>query len=94
MADSSRPTDPGHPVLAATPARQGRLGRHMVWVLVIGTFLAALALFLAWTGAWPSLSAADSKLANAHAKQAPSFHAPEPAPVVQEGADHTAPQQP
>jgi hypothetical protein len=35
--------------LNATRARQGRWGRHVFWVLVVSTVLAALALFGAWT---------------------------------------------
>ncbi len=91
MAESSRPDDGGHPVLAATPARQGRLGRHMFWVLVIGTALAAIGLFLAWTWKAPSLTRDDAKIANAHAQSAAAFSAPEPAPAtVQQGADRSA----
>ncbi|MGZ3377006.1 MAG: hypothetical protein ACXU8S_10455 [Phenylobacterium sp.] len=50
MADTSSVKDPAdhHPVLAATPARQGRPGRPVFWVLVISTFLAAAGLFVAW----------------------------------------------
>ena len=36
------------PVLNATRARQGRPGRHIFWLLVISTVLAAAALFGAW----------------------------------------------
>ena len=38
------------PVLGATRARQGRSGRHIVWVLVFGTLLTVLAFIvaLAW----------------------------------------------
>jgi hypothetical protein len=32
-----------------TRVRQGRLGRHVFWVLLVSTALAALALFGAWT---------------------------------------------
>jgi len=44
------PADLEHPgpVLNATRARQGRYGRHVFWVLVISTVLAAAALFGAW----------------------------------------------
>jgi hypothetical protein len=42
----------GRPVLGATRARQGRLGRDVFWVLLISTALAAVALFAAWT--WKS----------------------------------------
>jgi hypothetical protein len=92
MAESSQAADQPRPVLAATPARQGRLGRHMFWVLVIGTALAALGLFLAWTWKAPSLTADDTRIANDHAKSAASFSAPEPAPVTaQKSPNTTAP---
>ena len=35
-------------VIRATRARQGSWGRHILWVLVISTFLAALVLFGSW----------------------------------------------
>ncbi len=35
--------------VGATRARQGRLGRHVVWILLVSTALAALALFGAWS---------------------------------------------
>lgn len=47
MAILSRSTS--RPALNATRARQGRFGRHMFWVLLVSTALAALALFGAWT---------------------------------------------
>lgn len=43
------PQDHEHaPKVAATPARQGRWGRHVLWVLIASTVLAAAALFAAW----------------------------------------------
>ena len=45
---SYRDTDDA-PVVNATRARQGRWGRHIFWVLVFGTVLAALGMFAAWT---------------------------------------------
>lgn len=39
---------PHGPQVKATRARQGRWGRHIFWVLVISTVLAAVALFGAW----------------------------------------------
>lgn len=44
------PADLEHhgPAVNATRARQGRWGRHVFWVLVISTVLAAAALFGAW----------------------------------------------
>jgi hypothetical protein len=79
MADTSRPDEKGRPVLAATPARQGRYGRHMFWVLVIGTLLAAIGLALAWTWKAPSLARDDAKIAAGRAQSAPAFNAPAPA---------------
>lgn len=44
------PADLEHhgPVLNATRARQGRWGKHVFWVLILSTVLAAAALFSAW----------------------------------------------
>jgi hypothetical protein len=75
MANSHRPT-----TLGATRARQGRFGRHVVWVLLFGTLLAALALFGAWT--WKSGDLASTEpSANTQAMDARRFNAPEPAPI-------------
>lgn len=48
-----------HPVLTASRARQGRLGRHVFWVLMVSTALAAMALFGAWTWQADNLSAVE-----------------------------------
>ena len=82
MADTSRSNDRAHPVLNATRARQGRYGRHMFWVLVAGTALAAIGLFLAWTFKAPALSAAEANRTHAQAAGAKSFSAPQSAPVT------------
>lgn len=37
-----------HPTVNATRARQGRYGKHVFWLLIISTVLAAAALFGAW----------------------------------------------
>jgi hypothetical protein len=84
MADTSRTDDTGHKTLAATPARQGRYGKHMFWVLVFGTLLAAVGLFLAWTWKAPALSRAGDQLANTHAAAGPAYDAPNPAPATQQ----------
>ena len=87
MADSSRP------VLNATRARQGRWGKHMIWVLLFGTLLAAVALFGAWTWKAPDLAKAnvnDGKGAT-NATGVP-FNAPEPGvKVPQNGSKPGAP---
>jgi len=50
MATSTRYTN--SPRMAATRARQGRFGRHVLWVLLVSLALAVLALFGSW--AWQS----------------------------------------
>ncbi|HVI31183.1 hypothetical protein [Phenylobacterium sp.] len=66
--------------LGATRARQGRFGRHVVWVLLFGTILAALGLFAAWT--WKSGDLASTEPNNAReAADARAFNAPEPAAI-------------
>ncbi|WP_340645031.1 hypothetical protein [Phenylobacterium sp.] len=52
-----------HPVLTATRARQGRFGRHVFWVLLVSTALAAMALFGAWT--WQADNLASTEVDNA-----------------------------
>ncbi len=84
MADTSRSEPTGHPTMAATPARQGRFGKHMFWVLVFGTLLAAIGLFLAWTWKAPALSRASDQQANTHAAAGPAYDAPNPAPATQQ----------
>lgn len=51
--------DEGHDVLEATEARQGRWGRHMFWVLLVSTILAAVVLFSSWAFRSGDLSAAN-----------------------------------
>jgi hypothetical protein len=93
MADSSRPS--ASPKLDATPARQGRGGRAILWVLVVGTVLAAIALFAAWAWKAPGLSAPGSQQTTSSKAAADTFHAPEPAAInPPPGTDHTAPQPP
>ena len=52
------PTSTG-PRGSATRARQGRFGRHIFWVLIVSTVLAALALFGAWSFRAQDLAAVD-----------------------------------
>jgi hypothetical protein len=92
MAATSRSQESARPVLAATPARQGRLGRPIFWVLVISTVLAAIALFAAWGWRAPGLSQPGSQARVTAPSSAEAFHAPEPAPQVPPaGTDHTSP---
>lgn len=78
MALSTRETS--RPTVGATRARQGRPGRHVLWVLVFGLLLVILGFVAAYawkaddlasTGTDSRRSAATSEL----------FTAPEPAPI-------------
>ena len=65
------------PVLNATRARQGRIGRHVFWILLVSTALAAMALFGAWT--WQAGNMASVEPNNARQPaDAQAFQAPEP----------------
>ena len=88
MTDRSRPTETTRRVLPETRARQGRYGRHMLWVLLGGLFL----VIAAFAGLW-AYRAGD--FASANANNGPDnvsspagpispnlFHAPEPAPIA------------
>jgi hypothetical protein len=50
-ADIHHHTAPNEPAtrLNATRARQGRWGKHLFWILIVSTVLAAIALFGAWS---------------------------------------------
>ncbi len=75
----------GHPTLSATRARQGRWGRHVLWVLLASTALAALALFGAWTWKAPDLAATEPHDAR-KAATARSFDMGEPAAQQKPGS--------
>ena len=79
MALSSRTT--GHPVLNATRARQGRYGRHVFWVLLVSTVLAALGMFMAWGFKSDDLATTERDT-RATPAQAETFSTPEPAPIM------------
>ncbi|MET0295610.1 MAG: hypothetical protein ABW042_11415 [Phenylobacterium sp.] len=64
------------PQLNATRARQGRWGFHVLLVLIIGTALAALALFGSWF--WKSGDLSRTNANNGPAAEARVFNAPEP----------------
>ena len=71
MTYTDRDTDTEHaPDLAATDARQGRWGRHMLWVLLAGLVLVVIALFGTWAARAPDLESVDSK-ARAVAEEGP-----------------------
>jgi hypothetical protein len=74
MTSTDRSPEPAK--VGATRARQGRWGFHVLLVLVIGTVLAALALFGAW--AWKSGDLANTTADTGEAADARAFDAPEP----------------
>ena len=80
MTFSSR-DEPRRPVLNATRARQGRMGRPVFWVLVFGTLLAALGLFAAWTWQGEALSETGPSTAE-RAASAATFDSPDPPPAT------------
>lgn len=59
--DRDDPDSEGHAELEATDARQGRWGRHMLWVLLASVVLVIIALFGSWAARAPDLEAVDSK---------------------------------
>ncbi|MDO9431330.1 MAG: hypothetical protein V4820_21360 [Pseudomonadota bacterium] len=82
--DSTRPT------LSASRARQGRVGLQMVWVLVVSTGLAALALFAAWS--WRADDLASTAPNNAReAADATAFNMGDPAAQQTTPSPNTAP---
>ena len=78
MAPTTRTT--GHPTVDATRARQGRLGRPILFVLAFGILLVVLGFFAAYT--WKADDFASTERNNAREKaDAEIFNAPEPAPI-------------
>ena len=63
MATSTRYTN--SPRMAATRARQGRFGRHVLWVLLVSLALAALALFGSWAWHSDELASTEANSGNA-----------------------------
>lgn len=88
MAPSTRETS--RPTVGATRARQGRSGRHVFWVLLFGTLLAALALFAAWTWRAGDLQSTEPN-AGQSIEDARAFNAPEPAAVNPQPEQKTNP---
>ena len=95
MTYTDRDTDTEHaPELDATDARQGRWGRHMLWVLLAGLVLVVIALFGTWAARAPDLESVDYK-SRAVAEEGPQTSS-KMAPVKQNDdytpAGRTAPQ--
>jgi len=82
------PADLEHhgPVLNATRARQGRWGRHVFWVLIISTVLAAAALFGAWGMRSGDLARVENTRGATASQEAETYSTPQ-APVKQNPAE-------
>jgi hypothetical protein len=78
MASESRQT------IGATRARQGRFGRHMIWVLLFGTILAAAGMFLAWTWKPAGFSNAEGSNGTPGAETTKTMSAPPPADATRQ----------
>lgn len=77
MATPTDTTEP-HVDVGATRARQGRYGKHMFWVLVASTLLAAIALFASWGFRSGDLAAVEPNNAG-ETQDAAAYDAPPPA---------------
>ena len=73
-------------VLNATRARQGRWGRHVFWVLIISTVLAAAALFGAWGMRSGDLARVENTRGATASQEAEQYSTPQ-APVKQNPAE-------
>jgi hypothetical protein len=92
MPQSSTPTDDHGPAVNATPARQGRYGKPVFWVLVVSTVLAAAGMFMAWGWKAPGLARPGSQQTANSPAASSEFHTQTPTPIVPPpGTDHTAP---
>lgn len=98
MALSTRPTSQQE--VGVTRARQGRLGRPVLWVLLCSLALVVIGFAAAWGWKANDLSNTPTKGGTVHNPAlAQSFNAPEPAPInpqpYQKGTDpstnHTHP---
>ena len=76
------PDTTSHPEVTATPARQGRWGRPVFWVLLISTLLAALALLAAWM--WRADDLATAQGGSDRVTQDQGFQAPVPAEATRQ----------
>jgi len=88
MALSPRPA--ARPVIGATRARQGRMGKHVMWVLVVSLALVVLGFFAAYS--WKSDDLASTEPNNGREQvDAQAFNAPEPAAINPQPAEVASP---
>lgn len=64
MAEVIHDADGDHTHIPVTEARQGRRGRHVLWVLLVSIVLAGLALFGSWAMKSGDLQSTESKEAH------------------------------
>lgn len=76
MAPSTRSTS--RPTIGVTRVRQGRLGRHILWVLLVSLLLVVVGFFAAWTWHAPRLARVEPNY-GAERGAAQTFDAPQPA---------------
>ena len=81
MALSTRSTS--RPTVGAARVRQGRLGRNILWVLLIALLLVVLGFFATWTWKARDLTSVQNA-PNASAGAAQSFSAPQPGAAVRQ----------
>jgi len=78
------------PALGATRARQGRLGRNILWVLLIGIALTVLGFAATW--AWKAGDFASTEPSNGRkAQDAQAFDAPQPNSAMRQNYQKGAP---
>jgi hypothetical protein len=88
MALSTRSTT--RPTVGVTRARQGRLGRHVLWILLAAMLLVVLGFLATWT--WKSGDLASVEPNNGKEQvDARAFDAPQPAAVGRENENKAAP---
>ena len=81
MALSTRSSS--RPAIGVTRARQGRLGRNILWVLLISLLLVVVGFFATWT--WRAPDSARVEPNNAKQQvDAQSFAAPQPAAAARQ----------
>ena len=78
MALSTRSSS--RPTIGVTRARQGRLGRNILWVLLVALLLVVLGFFAAWTWKSHDLASVGPNTGTARV-DAKAFNAPPPTPA-------------
>lgn len=80
----------GRPTIEATRARQGRLGRNVIWVLIFGVLLTVLAFAAIWAWEAGDLASTEPKNATQRADVA-GFNAPPPSQAIRQNQQTSRP---